>query len=146
MVATKPEVDTLLPAVAANYRRFIREGRVTGCVQVQTTTSSEDDADRLAAAMLEGRLAACVQVVGPVRSRYWWDGQLEAAVEWLCLAKTTDDRVDEVIAVIVTAHSYDTPEVIVTPVVGGNDRYLQWVDDTVHADTVATDDRGILDT
>ncbi len=89
--------------------------------------------------MLEGRLAACVQVVGPVRSRYWWEGRLETAVEWLCVAKTTADRVDEVVAVIVAAHPYDTPEVIVIPVVGGNDRYLRWVDDTVHAG-----DEGIL--
>ncbi len=107
-----------------------------GCVQVQTTASTEDEAHRLAAALLEARLAACVQVVGPVRSRYWWQGGLESATEWLCLAKTTQDRVDEVTAVLRAAHSYDTPEVIVVPIVGGDDDYLRWIADAVH------DDRG----
>jgi len=107
-----------------------------GCVQVQTTASSEDEADRLATALLEARLAACVQVVGPVRSRYWWQGSLQSATEWLCLAKTTQDRVYEVTAVLQASHSYDTPEVIVVPIVGGGEDYLQWITDTVD------DDRG----
>ncbi|MGI9022594.1 MAG: divalent-cation tolerance protein CutA [Acidimicrobiales bacterium] len=117
----------------------MQDGRAPGCAQVQTTASSEEEADRIATALLDGRLAACVQVLGPVRSRYWWEGRLETATEWFCLVKTTDDRVEQVTAAIVAAHSYDTPEVIVVPVVGGNDPYLRWVDDTVHAETVPTD-------
>ena len=103
----------------------------TGCVQVQTTTGSREDADRIAATLLEGRLAACVQVLGPLESRYWWEGTLESATEWLCLAKTTEDRLDALVAALQAAHSYDTPEVIATPVVGGDDRYLRWVRETV---------------
>jgi len=99
---------------------------------VQTTTGSEEEAHRLASALLEVGLAACVQVIGPISSRYWWQGSLESAAEWLCLAKTTDDLVDEVVAVVRTAHSYDTPEVIVVAVVGGDEAYLQWITDTVH--------------
>ena len=102
-----------------------------GCVQVQTTAGSREEGDRLAAALLDRRLAACVQVLGPMESRYWWEGRLESATEWLCLAKTTADRVDEVVAAIEEAHSYDTPEVLVTGVVGGNGRYLRWVEETV---------------
>ncbi len=104
----------------------------TGCVQVQTSAASEQEADRLATVVVESRLAACVQVVGPVRSRYWWQGSVESATEWLCLAKTTDDLVDQVVAAIRAAHSYDTPEVIVVAVVGGDHAYLQWIIDTVH--------------
>ena len=115
------------------------------CVQVQTTASSEDEADRLATVLLDARLAACVQVIGPVRSRYWWEGTLETATEWLCMAKTTADLVDQVTAAIVAAHSYDTPEVLVVPVADGNDRYLRWVDDTVHARSAEHVDEGILD-
>jgi len=99
---------------------------------MQTTASSEEEAHRLASALLEVRLAACVQVVGPVRSRYWWEGRLESATEWLCLAKTTHDRIEEVTAVVRAAHSYDMPEVIVVAVVGGDEGYLQWIADTVH--------------
>lgn len=113
---------------------------MTGWVQVQTTAVSPEEADRVAAALLEGRFVACVQVLGPLTSRYWWQGRLETATEWLCLAKTTEDRVGEVTAAVVAVHSYEAPEVIVVPVVGGNDRYLRWVDDTVHRDA-----GGILD-
>ncbi len=105
-----------------------------GCVQVQTTAGSKEEADRLVAALLERRLAACVQVLGPIESRYWWEGRLESATEWLCLAKTTADRVDDVVTAIRDAHSYDTPEVLVTPVSGGNERYLRWIEDTVILD------------
>jgi periplasmic divalent cation tolerance protein len=106
-----------------------------GCVQVQTTAGSKEEADRLASVLLERRLAACVQVLGPMESRYWWEGTLESATEWLCLAKTTADRVDDVVAAVEGAHSYDTPEVLATTVTGGNDRYLRWVEDTVILDS-----------
>ncbi|MDQ6796489.1 MAG: divalent-cation tolerance protein CutA [Actinomycetota bacterium] len=99
---------------------------------MQTSAASEEEADRLATIVLERRLAACVQVVGPVRSRYWWQGSVESATEWLCLAKTTDDLVDQVVASIRAAHPYDTPEVIVVAIVDGDRSYLQWVTDTVH--------------
>jgi periplasmic divalent cation tolerance protein len=115
------------------------------CVQVQTTASSQEEGDRLASVLLERRLAACVQLIGPIRSRYWWEGTLETATEWLCVAKTTEDLVDQVRAAIVAAHSYDTPEVLVVPVAGGNDRYLRWVDETVHSRSAEHDDEGILD-
>ncbi|HWC09716.1 MAG TPA: divalent-cation tolerance protein CutA [Acidimicrobiales bacterium] len=103
----------------------------TDCVQVQTTAGSREEADRLASVLLERRLAACVQLLGPVESRYWWEGRVESASEWLCLAKTTAARVDEVVAAIGDAHSYDTPEVLVTAVRDGNERYLRWVEETV---------------
>jgi periplasmic divalent cation tolerance protein len=96
--------------------------------QVLTAAGSRDEAAALADALLEARLAACVQVVGPVQSRYWWQGRLETAEEWLCLAKTTAGRVDEAVAEIGRRHSYDVPEVTVTPIVGGSDAYLRWVD------------------
>jgi periplasmic divalent cation tolerance protein len=105
------------------------------CVQVQTTAGSKEEADRIGAALLERRLAACVQVLGPMESRYWWEGALESATEWLCLAKTTADRVDDVVAAIGEAHSYDTPEVLATAVSGGNERYLRWVGETVILDS-----------
>jgi periplasmic divalent cation tolerance protein len=101
------------------------------CVQVQATAGSREEADRIAATLLERRLAACVQVLGPVESRYWWDGALESATEWLCLAKTTAERVDAVVGAVHDVHSYDTPEVIATPVRGGSERYLRWVRQTV---------------
>jgi len=96
-------------------------------LQVTTTAGSREEARALAGVLLERRLAACVQVVGPVESRYRWEGRLETATEWLCVAKTTAGRYDEVEAAIRQAHSYDVPEILAVPVVGGSEAYLRWV-------------------
>jgi len=96
-------------------------------LQVTTAAGSREEARALAGVLLERRLAACVQVVGPVESRYRWEGRLETATEWLCVAKTTAGRYDEVEAAIRQAHSYDVPEILAVPVVGGSEAYLRWV-------------------
>ncbi len=96
-------------------------------LQVTTTAPSREEADALARALVDTRLAACVQVVGPVESRYWWDGKVETATEWLCVAKTTADRYDDVEAAIRAVHSYDLPEILAVPVVRGSEPYLRWL-------------------
>lgn len=100
---------------------------VSQCVQVQTAAGTRDEAAAIADALLSRRLAACVQIVGPIQSRYWWQGELESAEEWLCLAKTTTERADAVVAAVGEVHSYETPEIVVTAILGGSDAYLQWV-------------------
>ncbi|HVL94196.1 MAG TPA: divalent-cation tolerance protein CutA [Acidimicrobiales bacterium] len=96
-------------------------------IQITTATGSFGEADALAALLLDRRLAACVQVAGPVRSRYWWQGAQESATEWLCVVKTTAELADGAIAAIAAAHSYEVPEVVATPVVAGHPAYLAWV-------------------
>lgn len=96
-------------------------------VQVTTTTPSEADADRIAAALLDAGLAACVQIDGPITSRYRWQGAIEHATEWRCVAKTTAALAEPAVAAIVAAHPYDVPEVLVTVVADGHDPYLAWV-------------------
>ena len=100
-------------------------------VQVTTTAPDEQTAGAIAGALLDERLAACVQVDGPITSRYWWDGALETSTEWRCVAKTTASRADEVVAAIVAAHPYDVPEVLVTPVLAAHAPYATWVGDVV---------------
>jgi len=94
---------------------------------VTTTAGTREEAEALSRALVDGRLAACVQVIGPVESRYWWDGAVETATEWLCVAKTTADRYDEVEAAIRATHSYDVPEILAVPVVRGSEPYLRWL-------------------
>ena len=96
-------------------------------LQVTTTTATRAEADALAQALVEGRHAACVQVVGPITSRYWWEGKVEVSEEWLCLAKTTSDRYPALEAAIRQLHSYDEPEIVAVPVVAGSPSYLEWV-------------------
>jgi periplasmic divalent cation tolerance protein len=95
--------------------------------QVTVTCGSEDEAGRIAGLLLDAHLAACVQVVGPVTSRYWWEGAVETATEWLCLAKTRAALVDDIVTAVRGAHSYDVPEIVATPITGGSADYLAWV-------------------
>lgn len=102
-------------------------------VQVMTTAGSEEEAERISAELVEGRHAACVQVVGPISSRYHWQGQVETAREWLCLAKTEARRFEQVEAAIRAAHSYEEPEIIALPVVAGSSGYLDWISESLRS-------------
>jgi periplasmic divalent cation tolerance protein len=96
-------------------------------LQVLTTAGSEDEAERISAALVERRLAACVQVLGPIASRYRWQGEIETAEEWMCVAKTEASRYAELEAAIRDLHSYDEPEIVATPIVAGSQGYLDWI-------------------
>ena len=104
---------------------------MTDFVQVLTTVASEEEAGRIAALLVERRLAACVQVVGPIVSRYRWQGQVEEEREWQCLAKTTRTAYAAVEAAIREIHSYDEPEIVATPIVAGSAGYLAWIGENV---------------
>jgi periplasmic divalent cation tolerance protein len=97
-------------------------------LHVTTAVDSAAAAERIAAALVEERLAACAQVVGPVRSTYRWRGAVERADEWLCQLKTTAERWPDVEARVRTLHSYETPEIVAVPIVAGSPAYLAWID------------------
>jgi len=101
---------------------------MTGFVQIVTTVETAAEAERIATALLEQRLAACVQIVGPITSHYWWQGKREQATEYQCLIKSRQDLFAAVEAAIVAVHPYQTPEIIATPVVAGGAGYLAWLD------------------
>ena len=96
-------------------------------VQVLTTVGSEEEADRVGTALLERRLVACVQTLGPIVSRYRWQGKLEHEREWQCLAKTEARLYEEVEAAIRAVHSYEEPEILAIPVLAGSRGYLDWI-------------------
>lgn len=104
---------------------------MTDYVQVLTTIDDEAKAAEIARVLVEERLAACVQVLGPMTSTYRWKGQLETSREWLLAAKTRRDRYDEVETAIRRVHSYEVPEIIAVPVVAGARDYLAWLDGQV---------------
>jgi len=104
---------------------------VSAYVQILTTTGSEEEAERISSALVERRLAACVQVEGPLTSRFRWQGEVETAREWRCAIKTAAGRCDEIEATIRELHSYDEPEIIATPIVAGSSGYLRWIDDSL---------------
>ncbi|GAA4331570.1 divalent-cation tolerance protein CutA [Variovorax defluvii] len=97
----------------------------TPCI-VMTTASTEDEAELLAAAIVEARLAACVQVER-VRSFYMWQGTLHREPEWLLLIKTLSARFAALEAFIRERHSYETPEIVHLPITAGSPAYLRWL-------------------
>jgi periplasmic divalent cation tolerance protein len=96
--------------------------------QVSVACGSPDEAEKVVDVLLDRRLAACVQIVGPVTSCYWWQGEREVATEWVCVVKTRTSLVDAVAAAVREVHSYDLPEVLAVPVSGGDPAYLAWVE------------------
>ena len=90
--------------------------------------SYQEDAQNIAAALVSQRLAASVQVIGPLTSTYWWNGDVTTAEEWLCLIQTRANLFVEVDAVIQQVHPYDVPEVLAVPVLAGGSSYLAWLD------------------
>jgi periplasmic divalent cation tolerance protein len=105
-------------------------GRMTDVVMVMTTSADAAHAEALARLLVEQRLAACVQVLAPMRSTYRWQGGVEQADEQLLLIKTTQGRVADVSAAIRARHSYELPEITIAEL-GGSDAYLAWVRDSV---------------
>jgi periplasmic divalent cation tolerance protein len=96
-------------------------------LQVLTTIDNEEEAQALQRLLLEHRAAACVQILGPLHSAYWWQGEIEEAQEWLCLAKTRRSEYQRLESLIKQNHPYETPEIIALPIVAANQDYLEWI-------------------
>lgn len=97
-----------------------------GFVVVTTTVDSEDAAKTLARAMVDSKLAACVQYT-VIRSIYRWKGSVESAPEYLLVAKTVATLADQLMTFIKENHSYELPEITVTPIRAGLSGYLDWI-------------------
>ena len=100
---------------------------MTSIIQVPTTVSDPADAERIAASLVAQKLAACVQVSGPIESTYRWKGQVEVSQEWVCAIKTVEELFAEVEQVIRSLHSYGEPEIIALPVAAASAGYRDWV-------------------
>lgn len=96
-------------------------------IQVVTTTDKKEDAESIARNLVESRLAACVQVIGPVTSTYRWKGRVETAEEWQCWAKTEAGFYEDVEKAIRAIHPYELPEIVALPVLRGSPEYLDWL-------------------
>lgn len=104
---------------------------MSDAVIVFSTCANRDEARKIARAIVEERLAACVQLLGPIQSVYRWQGAVDESEETLLLFKTTQARFPPLEKRIAELHSYDTPEIIAVPVVSGSEKYLAWLHDTL---------------
>ena len=98
-------------------------------VMVMTTTNREREAKKLAAEIVEKRLAACVQIISKINSIYEWEGKIHDDQEYLLLIKTSEKLVKKLNTFVEKNHTYEVPEFLVTPIIGGSDDYLEWMKD-----------------
>jgi periplasmic divalent cation tolerance protein len=98
-------------------------------IVVLVTCGSEDEALRIANALVEEHLAACVNLVSPIRSIYRWQGKIWDEKEWLLIIKTQKQRFEELEKEVKSLHSYSVPEIISLPIGEGSSPYLNWLEE-----------------
>lgn len=101
----------------------------TGAIVILVTTSTKDEARKIADLVLSQRKAACINVMTGVDSTFWWQGKLDSAQESVLIIKTKASLLAEIIDLVRDMHSYTVPEIIALPIVGGNEDYLRWIDE-----------------
>ncbi len=90
-------------------------------------TCPKDLSENIANAVLKEKLVACVNIIEEVKSKYWWNGELNTDIESLLIMKTRDELVDSVIRKIKEVHPYQVPEIISIEIKEGNIDYLEWI-------------------
>ncbi len=95
------------------------------------TTNDTREAQQISNVLLEQRKAACVNIISNVASLFRWEGKPESAQENLLIVKTKASLLPEIITLVKKTHSYDVPEIIALPIVGGNQDYLDWIEKSV---------------
>ena len=102
-----------------------------GEIVVFVTAGTEEEAGNVAELLLDQRKAACVNIVPKVDSLFWWQGKLDSAQESLLIIKTVASLLPEIVELVKGVHSYEVPEIIAMPIIGGNEDYLKWIDSEV---------------
>jgi periplasmic divalent cation tolerance protein len=99
-----------------------------------TTTPSKNEAEKIAKTLLEERLIACANIIGPVQSLFWWQSKIDEAQEHLILMKTRKDLFSKLSEKVKALHSYQVPEIIAMPIVEGFKPYLEWLESSLKMD------------
>ena len=108
-----------------------KEKEESAYIVLSTTTSNSEEAHKIAEVLLSQRKAACVNIVPGVSSLFWWQDKLDSAQESLLIIKTKASLLNQVVTLIREIHSYEVPEIIALPIIGGNKDYLEWIDKEV---------------
>jgi len=101
---------------------------------VSITTSSSEEAESIAEAIVQERLAACVNIVPAITSIYRWQGEVHRDGEVLLIAKSRPGLFDPLVARVKKLHSYEVPEIIALPITAGSKAYLKWIDESVQGE------------
>ena len=100
-------------------------------IVVFITAADAEEARLIADVLLQQKKAACVNIVPGLSSLFWWRDKIDSAKESLLIVKTRASLLDEIVKLVKEIHSYDNPEVIALPIVGGSGDYLKWLDEVV---------------
>ena len=98
---------------------------------IMVTASSREEAEKIATALLERKLIACANILGPVSSRFWWQGKIDSAEEYMIFMKTKRELFEQVADNVKQLHSYEVPEIIALPIVEGAKPYLEWINSSL---------------
>jgi len=98
---------------------------------IVVTVSSREEADKIVNVLLERKLIACANILGPVSSRFWWQGKIDSAEEYMIFMKTKRELFDQVADNVKQLHSYEVPEIIALPIVEGAKPYLEWINSSL---------------
>jgi len=107
---------------------------------VYATAADAAEAEHIARAVVEARLAACANIIDGMRSLYWWEGKVQEGHEAVLILKTTRDRLERLIARVKELHSYDCPCIEALPVTAGYPPFLDWVARETHGSPAAESD------
>jgi periplasmic divalent cation tolerance protein len=113
--------------VAASPGRKLLKGKNMADIVLFITTADIEEAQRIADLLVKKRKAACVNIVPRVNSLFWWQDKVEKAEESLLIVKSQASLLDQIVKMVKKHHSYDVPEVIALPIIGGNPDYLEWL-------------------
>ena len=105
------------------------------CIILFIAAATADEAQQISNVLLNQKKVACVNIVPKVTSLFWWQGKLDSAQESLLIVKTKASQLENIVTVVKENHSYDVPEVIALPIIGGNQDYLEWICSEVECGT-----------
>lgn len=100
-------------------------------IVIFVTAVHKQEAEHIAKQLLKNKLAACVNIVPKVESLFWWKGKIDHAEEALLIIKSKRTKLNKIIKLVKSLHTYQVPEIIALPIIGGYKPYLRWLDDSV---------------
>lgn len=100
-------------------------------IVIFVTVSNKKEAKNIAQQLIKNKLAACVNIVEKIESLFWWQGKVDQAKETLLIVKSKKEKLAKIIKVVKSLHSYEAPEIIALPVIGGYKPYLNWINESL---------------
>ncbi len=100
-------------------------------IVILITAKDKKEAEKIAKKLIKSKLAACVNIVGGIKSLFWWQGKVDQAKETLLIVKSRKEKFEKIAKLAKAIHSYDVPEIIAIPIVSGFKPYLNWIDDSI---------------